>query len=310
MELLGRIVPAIRETRLPLITGYAWLLAIWLTTTAVTTIETDLSGDLEPETAVWAISKAFGVLSELGLGIAVTVAAYMTGSLAGYLWDLVMRPLDERIMPERSIQLGSEGQLRVQLALPLAIGITALGRYDIRYLGALIIPALLTAHGMRLWGDSRRKPMPTDLSGQELEGVNLSRARLDGANLSESQLIDAHLKSAQLANADLRKANLHRANLQRANLYEAKLWQANLQGANLQRANLQRANLQEADLRHTNLNRANLQRANLQGANLRKANLQGANLEGANLQGVHWDPEHPPTWPDGFSPPENARPQP
>lgn len=63
-----------------------------------------------------------------------------------------------------------------------------------------------------------------------------------------------------------------------------------------------------------NFSEANLSGANLSGACLDRANLSGANLTGATdltsatLNHVKWHPEHPPTWPEGFTHPPNAWP--
>ncbi len=110
----------------------------------------------------------------------------------------------------------------------------------------------------------------------DMKGALLSEAGLDGANLTLADLTLADLKGASLTRADLTATNLAGADLRQANLTE------------------------------TNLNGADLRRANLDGAELTRADLTGANLDGTNLTGAEWDPEHPPTWPDGFDSAETA----
>ena len=184
------------------------------------------------------------------------------------------------------------------------------------------------------------------LTLKDLTGANLTGANLGKANLTEANLTEANLHGANLGRANLTGANLTKADMTGADLGGANLGGANLTGANLGKmyemylgtvANLTGANLGLADLTDADLNEANLTdgyggvgqvaqvdhsghraygetytilvdltKADLTEANLTKADLSGANLTRSYLSGAKWDPDHPPTWPEGFDPPENA----
>lgn len=145
-----------------------------------------------------------------------------------------------------------------------------------------------------------------DLSWADLDGADLYGAKLGGAKLGGAKLSGANLNRADLTSADLREADLRGAKLGGADLTRADLTMAKLSDADLTRAKLSDAELGEADLTSADLSWADLSEANLTKANLTKANLTAANLTRVNLDKVKWNPEYPPTWPEGFDPPESS----
>ncbi|MGH1492152.1 MAG: pentapeptide repeat-containing protein, partial [Acidimicrobiales bacterium] len=167
------------------------------------------------------------------------------------------------------------------------------------------------------------------LAGANLAGANLAGAYLDRAYLAEANLAGANLDGADLAGANFDRANLDDVNLDRANLTgahltgadltRAYLTGADLTGANLDGAKLAKANLAAADLTDANLawvklpdtdlTAAGLTRANLSDADLTDTDLIRADLTETNLTRVKWDPNFPPTWPEDFTPPQNAWPE-
>lgn len=153
----------------------------------------------------------------------------------------------------------------------------------------------------------------TDLSGDNLSGLDLAKTNLElarlvgtdlaGANLDGAQLADAVLTNADLAGASLTGAGLNYvvsggiagtpASLplnwalvggyligQTAILVSASLADANLSGTDLAFADLAEANLSHADLSSANLNYANLLDADLAGANLTDTSLAGVRSGG------------------------------
>ena len=146
------------------------------------------------------------------------------------------------------------------------------------------------------WINYRSKNSQPDLTVANLRGAYLRRANLAVAYLRGANLSEAHLTAADLSGANLTGADLRRANLA----------VANLTGADLRGANLTGADLTATDLREADLRGANLTRTNLRVAHLSEADLTEANLTDANPTDAIWPPDHPPTWPEGFQPPENA----
>ncbi len=313
MELIGRIVPAIRETRVPLISGYAWLLAGWLAVTTFTDIETTLNGPQEPVSLGWALARAFDPLEGFGAGVALTVTAFILGSLIGFLWDLVLRPVDERALRERATRHYTEAQLRLQLAAPALTAVIALAGRSVWYLIGLLVPTLLVSHGWALWLQARQQPMRADLRNADLSSAYLGRANFAHADLTGANLLGADLNHADLHEVaagltveqlrqardltgvrlsrvripgDLGRVRLQKADLSDSNLTKADLSYANLAGADLTGANLIKADLNKADLTGANLIRALLNEADLTEAKLTGANLAGANLIGATLVGT------------------------
>lgn len=152
----------------------------------------------------------------------------------------------------------------------------------------------------------------SDLTGQNLRGINLagrdiSTARMPFADLTGANLSGAFVMSLNFASANLVRANLSKmfggwlffngANLEGANLsgtylpssnfdaYVAEngMVRVNLQGANLDSATLRSSTFENADLNKVSAKGANFQDSLFVGANLRNANLTGASFEGATL---------------------------
>lgn len=280
MELLSRVVPAVRETRVALVTGLLWLLSLWLFVSSHWAVGDFLQGTDEPPGLAWQLGTALGILGSLGLGLAVTATAYLLGSLANFIWELVLRPLDERAIRGHAARSFAEAQLRLQLVPPICVllGQVALLR---SVLFAWAAPVLLAGHGMVLWRQALRAPMKSDL-----READLSSAHLAGANFSHSDLSGANLQSANLRKATLDSTNISEAQFNGARIDEVELWAVGngLTDAQLRQvASGRGVDLRAADLRGANLRDVQLPKADLSGANLQEAQMQGANLRSAKL---------------------------
>ncbi len=235
----------------------------------------------------------------------------MVGSLAGYVWQQFLKPLDERATRSRAQQLYAEAELRLQLSLPIAVGIGAIAitwQPDWWQLAAAVIPGLLAVHGWALWQSASRLPLRADLREADLSSaylrrancthIDLTNANLQGADLTEAEMISTRLSGTQLNGADLTRIDLRSTSgliqgqlrsagsLAGTNLGDTRISGVNFAGLNLTGANLKGANLVRANLSRANLSRANLTEANLTGTNLTEANLAGTNFTRANLTRV------------------------
>lgn len=150
----------------------------------------------------------------------------------------------------------------------------------------------------------------SDLTKQNLRGINLegrdiSTARMPFADLTGANLSGAFVMSLNFASANLSKANLSRmyggwlffngANLEGANLSNAYLPSSNFDAYvaenGMVRVNLQGTNLDSATFRGSTFEKADLNRASAKGANFQDslfvdANLRDANLTGASFRGA------------------------
>lgn len=136
MNLLSYLVPALRDVRAPLIGGYLWLLLGWLWVADLVPRQ----DDLEPGSALAALSRLYDFVGQPGLVVALSVAAYLVGSLVGEFVNLILRSLRSfgaagidtehlravvAAMPQyehvtdRAERLGAEAELRFHVALPL-----------------------------------------------------------------------------------------------------------------------------------------------------------------------------------------------
>ena len=292
MELLSRVVPAVRETRVPFVTGLLWLLSFWLFASSHWALGDFLQGTGEPTGLAWQLGTALGLLGSLGLGFAVSATAYLLGSLANFVWELFLKPLDERAVRGHAARSFAEAQLRLQLVPPICVllGQVALSRSLLLTWAA---PALLAGHGLVLWKQALRAPMKSDLreadlSSAHLPGANFSHSDLSGANLQGANLRKATLDSTNISEAQFNGARIDKVELRAVGngLTDAQLRQVSSgRGVDLRAADLRRANLRDVELPEADLCGANLQDAQMQGANLRSAKLTADNSRGllANL---------------------------
>lgn len=142
MNLLSYLVPALREVRAPLIGGYLWLLLGWLWASHLVPSEGE---QLAPGSVFATLSRLQEVIGPAGLLIALSVAAYLVGSLAGEFINSVLGRLGTdpdrltdavAVIPgfehaaETVRRLHAEGELRFHVALPL-IGVAGtIGRTE------------------------------------------------------------------------------------------------------------------------------------------------------------------------------------
>lgn len=91
--MLASLLPGVREVRAPLIAGYLWLLGLWIL------FEPGFHDKTNHSELFDSLGRLAGLMSPLGLGIAVSVAAYLLGALvigaidAGYRGARGMRLL-------------------------------------------------------------------------------------------------------------------------------------------------------------------------------------------------------------------------
>ena len=145
-----------------------------------------------------------------------------------------------------------------------------------------------------------------DLRQRPFAGIQLPNQNLSGLNLAGAYFADSNLSGANLTMVDLSGAVLSNADLSGADLSYAILFDADLSGADLSGADLLGATFISADLSETDMSNADLEGADLEAAVVSLVDLSTANLSSAQIVGVIWDPDSPPRWPAGFSPPENA----
>jgi uncharacterized protein YjbI with pentapeptide repeats len=277
VNLLDKLIPAIREVRTPLIAGYAWLFALWLCVAGSVPRSVNEATDDEGSLAD-VVARLWTGLSSASRLVIASVVAYLIGSLIGAVIDTIRPPLDDRVLVEKARELVAESRLRIQLALPLfLIVVLAAVRGSNWWILALIVPYALLAHG--IWLRNRADPLRPrpDLAGRDLVRAYLRGANLQGANLSKGILQQANLRGADLRYADLWHTDLNGANLRGANLRGA-----DLRGAYLRWADMREAILERADLRGANLSGTKLELADLRGADLSDADVRYANLRRVN----------------------------
>jgi len=83
--MLTSVLPGLRELRAPLSAGFLWLLALWFAAERVVPERTDASG------TVASAYRLGGLLETIGLGAALTFAAYLVGSLSVFLFTGPLR---------------------------------------------------------------------------------------------------------------------------------------------------------------------------------------------------------------------------
>ena len=83
--MLTSVLPGLQELRAPLSAGFLWLLALWFAAERVVPERTDASG------TVASAYRLGGLLETIGLGAALTFAAYLVGSLSVFLFSSPLR---------------------------------------------------------------------------------------------------------------------------------------------------------------------------------------------------------------------------
>ncbi len=85
MNTLGSLLPGLREVRAPLAAGYLWLLALWLFYGGDNPDRSDARGLIER------LYELEGLVSEIGLAVAVSFLAYLVGTLTEWGTTAAMR---------------------------------------------------------------------------------------------------------------------------------------------------------------------------------------------------------------------------
>ena len=92
---LSHLLPALRETRAPLVSGYVWLLAIWLSIEGSIPVRTEV----EPGTVEYAIGRAYDAVGSVGATIALSLVAFLIGTAADEVLGKIAAVL--RLQPSR-----------------------------------------------------------------------------------------------------------------------------------------------------------------------------------------------------------------
>jgi hypothetical protein len=160
VNVLGYIIPAIREIRAPLVGGYLWLLAAWLN---FGDWVPDRPGEESPWDQLVRLRDAIGAV---GVAAAISVAAVLVGSLVGELitfitarrWERpsVIESLGE-LVPEAkyaantAVRTFAEAEFRLHASLPLVVVGASLVANELGIgLAILVLAALIGAHGVVL----------------------------------------------------------------------------------------------------------------------------------------------------------------
>ena len=168
-KLFERLLPAIRDTRLPLATGFGWLFAAWIAWGHLVPER----HEVRPDSAQEQILRAFDGLGVIGTSIALSFVAYLVGSLIGYLVESTILEEPERKFTDKAARLLFESTLRIQIVLPITGIVAALAWWwALPWLLALIVPWLLVLHGWLL----RRKALTTRSPPYEVDPSSVSRA--------------------------------------------------------------------------------------------------------------------------------------
>ena len=94
--MLASLLPGLREVRAPLAAGYLWLVVAWVVLEPVVPQRAEASG------VVASLYRAGDILSVLGVGVALSFAAYLLGSLS----SSTLTPLLRRLFPPASAVRG------------------------------------------------------------------------------------------------------------------------------------------------------------------------------------------------------------
>lgn len=154
MSFLSYLVPALREVRAPLIGGYLWLLLGWLWVGHLVPSQ----DELEAGSVLATLYRLRDVVGPAGVVVALSVTAYLVGSVISEFVDVILRRRlggsnPERLkglvnaMPEyghatdRAERLYAEGELRLHVALPLAAITVILARQGEDFRAVLVLGA-------------------------------------------------------------------------------------------------------------------------------------------------------------------------
>ena len=312
MELLGRVMPSIRQVGLELTTGAAWLLLVWLAIATQIPEARARSTSIADSDLGWAWESAAAAAGVSFTAVVLGLMAYLVGSTYGYVWNWFIPQTDPRVLRSETKALASEANLRLRLTPPLLgaslLLAAELGQPWFYYLP--IVPVVVALDGHRRWTKAKSMPIKADLTGVdlsnfEMSGCNATYVDLSGANLKHADLSDSDMQGASLASASLEQAVLAGVDLTTTSglapeqltgvrsLRRAKLRSQDLSGLDMRRVEVEGIDLRHAQLCDTNWYGCNLTRADLRfatgsdltlvAADLRSSLLYGASIPNADL---------------------------
>lgn len=109
-----------------------------------------------------------------------------------------------------------------------------------------------------------------------------------GSNLSNQNLVGLDLRGAKFRNSNFSQANLSDANLAGADFSNCNLERANFSGADLVGANFRNANLEVADFRYSQIRGCSFDGATMTGSIGSHANARDSSFRRVNLKGSRW----------------------
>lgn len=95
MTILERLIPSIREVRVPLVAGYAWTLLAWLAFGSSLPSASEVR--LEPDSIEALFLRAWQEIGAAGQAAALTLTAYLVGTLVDDVLRSVLAPILSRL---------------------------------------------------------------------------------------------------------------------------------------------------------------------------------------------------------------------
>lgn len=198
----------------------------------------------------------------------------------------------------------------------LAAGSEAERGHVIRFLGT-VLPVAANSHAsqreiveIRAALDALRAtrfqhPLPLNLRGLSIKGLDQIELTLGGCELEASRFENSRFTSSWLTEATLNESGWSGVDLRYSDLRRIVAWGAEIVESDLSWCNLVEANFLCADLRGTSLVGSQLDGtvlagADLRGANLRSVNLMTSDLLGADISGAYADANT--VWPPSVDP--------
>ena len=148
-----------------------------------------------------------------------------------------------------------------------------------------------------------------DLNNRSFHRADMSELQLSGRSLHNTDLEWCDMTDCGLVKADLSGAKLFQAILNGIEGTECQFVAAEMEAVVMRKARfMRRSNFRKANLSYATFTDTRFIEASFEVANLTGTDFTGSTLEEEAFAGAHWDWDRKPIWPEGFCPPDNARP--